>query len=86
MKLKKEFIVHAAGKEAVLVPTGRADFSGVVRGNRTLGTVLELLKEDITEDGIIRAMKARFSAPDGVIEKDVEKVLTELRRIGAIDE
>lgn len=86
MKLKKEFIVHIAGKEAVLVPAGGAEFSGVVRGNRTLGTVLELLKEDITEDGIVRAMKDRFSAPDGVIEKDVEKVLTELRRIGAIDE
>ncbi len=86
MKLKKEFIPHVAGKEAILVPTGEAAFSGVVRGNRTLGAVLELLKEDTTETAVVAALRERFDAPEGAVEKDVARVLGELRKIGALDE
>jgi hypothetical protein len=86
MKLNKDFLLHNTGSESILVPTGNAGFSGVVRGNKTLGAVLELLKEETTEAEIITALKSRFDAPEGVIEKDVAKALAELRRIGALDE
>ncbi|MBR5430751.1 MAG: PqqD family protein [Firmicutes bacterium] len=86
MKLNKDFLLHHTGSESVLVPTGAAAFSGVVRGNQTLGAVLELLREDVTEAEIVAALKARFEAPAGVIEADVERVVTELRSIGALDE
>lgn len=86
MKLNKEFLLHNTGSESILVPTGAAGFSGVVRGNKTLGAVLELLKTDTTEAELVAAMKARFDAPEGVIETDVEKTLAELRKIGALDE
>ena len=86
MKLNKEFLLHDTGSESILVPLGSAGFSGVVRGNKTLGVLLELLKEETTEAELVAAMKARFQAPEGAIEKDVEKALAELRRIGALDE
>jgi hypothetical protein len=86
MKLNKEFLTHKAGEEYILVPTGSAGFSGVVRGNKTLGAVLELLKEDTTEEAVLSALKERFDAPEGVIEADLKKTLTALREIGAIDE
>ena len=86
MKLKKEFITHDTGKESLLVPTGSADFSGLVRGNKTLGAILALLKEDTTEEAIVAAMKQRFDAPEDVIARDVKKALAELRKIGALDE
>lgn len=86
MKLKKEFITHDTGKESLLVPTGSADFSGLVRGNKTLGAILALLKEDTTEEAIVAAMKERFDAPEDVIARDVKKALAELRKIGALDE
>ena len=86
MKLNKEFLLHNICDEYILVPTGNAEFSGVVRGNRTLGAVLELLEEETTEERIVEAMKTRFNAPDGAVEKDVKKVLFELRKIGALDE
>ena len=60
MKLKKEFIAHDTGSESLLVPAGGAGFSGLVKGNKTLGVILDLLKEDTTETEIIAAM----SAPD----------------------
>ena len=86
MKLKKEFITHNTESESLLVPAGGAGWSGLVRGNKTLGAILELLKTDTTEEAIITAMKARFDAPEEVIIRDVKKALSELRKIGAIDE
>ena len=86
MKLKKGFITHDTGNESILVPMGGAGWSGVVKGNKTLGVVLDLLKTDTTETAIIDAMKRRFNAPEDVITRDVEKVLSELQKIGALDE
>ena len=86
MKLNKEFLIHNTGSESILVPTGNAGFSGVVRGNKTLGVVLELLKDDTTEAELVAALKVRFDAPEGAVERDVQKALAELRRIGALDD
>ena len=86
MKLKKGFIVHDTGSESLLVPMGGAGWSGVVKGNKTLGAILELLKTDTTETAIIDAMKQRFDASEDVITRDVKKALSELRKIGALDE
>ena len=85
MKLKKEFIPHETGSESLLIPAGGAGFSGLVKGNKTLGAILELLKEDTAEEKIIAAMKQRFDAPEDMITADVQKAITELRKIGAID-
>ena len=91
MKLNKDFILHIADGETILVPTGNAKFSGVVRGNKTLGAVLELLRDETTEEKIVAAMKARFDASrleaqEEIISRDVKKALGELRKIGAIEE
>ena len=85
MKLSKDFILHTANGETVLVPTGNAKFSGIVRGNKTLGAVLELLQKDTTEARIVEAMKQRFDAPEEMIARDVRKALEALEKIGALD-
>ena len=85
MKLKQEFIAHQAGDDSVLIPTGKAEFSGIVRGNRTLGGILELLSQDRTEEELVSAMKDRFDAPASQIEADVRKALSTLHEIGALD-
>ena len=85
MKLKKDFIVHEAGKETMLVATGKAQFSGLVKGNKMLGEILSLMKEDTTEAEVVRRMREKYEAPEGKIEADVHKVVTELRKIGAIE-
>ena len=86
MKLNKHFITQTIGSESLLVPTGAAVWSGLVKGNKTLGAILEVLKKDVSEAEIVSAMKARFDAPEEVIARDVKKVLENLRGIGAIDE
>ncbi len=86
MKLRKEFITHNTESESLLVPAGGAGWSGLVRGNKTLGAILELLKTETTEEAVTNAMKERFNASEDMIATDVKKALSELRKIGAIDE
>ncbi len=88
MKLSPNFLIHAQEEdgEYLLIPVADAKFSGVVRGNKTLGTILELLKEETTKEAIIASMMEKFDAPEEVITADVEKALTELSKIGAIIE
>ena len=86
MKLKESFITHITQEESLLVPVGGSAFSGVVRGNKTLGTILELLKNDIDEAGIVAALREKFDAPAGAVEADVARAIQELRRIGALEE
>ena len=86
MKLKKDFITYNIGTDSFLVPVSDASFSGVVKGNKTLSAILELLKEDTTEAEVVAAMCERFDAPEDVIAADVNKVVTNLRKIGALEE
>ncbi len=86
MKLNPEFIVYNEDGDTLLVPTAKAPFSGVLRGNKTVGAILEMLQEEITQEEIVTRLRERFEAEDGVIEKDVESTLADLRSIGAIDE
>lgn len=86
MKLNNDFLVHTSGNETVVVPTGKATFSGIVKGNLTLGAMLEILKNDVSEEELIKKMKEQYDAPDGAIEKDIRKLLGSLRKIGALDE
>ena len=86
MKLKEGFIVHDTSSESILVPMGGAGWAGVVKGNKTLGEITELLKTDTTEAEIVAAMEARYDAPEGAIARDVKKAIAELRKIGALEE
>lgn len=86
MKLKPDFISHTVEGETLLVPVGGTEFTGMARGNRTFGAILELLKNDTGESAIVAALCARYDAPEAVIAADVHRALSELRRIGALDE
>ena len=86
MKIKESFLIHESGEETLLVPTGNAPFSGIVRGNNTLGAILKQLQKGTTEDELVSAVCAEYEAEREIVERDVKKVLTTLREIGALDE
>ena len=86
MKLSEAFITYNTENESILVPLGDTPFSGMVKGNKTLGAILALLKEETTEQEVIHAMQRRFNVPEDIIIRDVKKALAELRKIGALEE
>ena len=84
MKLNERFIIFHADDEAMLVAQGGEDFSGLVRVSEAFGDILELLKEDTSEEALIAAMADRYDAPVEVLTKDIRDALAKLRDIGAI--
>ena len=86
MKLKEEFLIHNTDRESFLVPTGAAEFSGLVRGNAVFGRILELLVSETGEDAIVAALLEEFDVSADRAASDVKKTLSALRGIGALDE
>ncbi len=86
MKLKSTFLVHKYGEENLLIPTAGESFSGIVKGNDTLGEILVLLREETSEEEMTEALLQKFDAPREVVERDVKKAVEGLRKIGALDE
>lgn len=85
MKLNKNFITHNNGDEQIIVSTDQ-NFNGFIRNNCTAAEIVELLKSETDKDSIVSALFSRYDAPRGIIEKDVERILKQLKSIGAIDD
>lgn len=86
MKLKRSFLVHQDGEQKLLVPTGEAGFSGLVRCNASAGLIVSCLEHETTEAEILARMTAEWDIPAETAKRDLERILGELRQIGAIDE
>ena len=86
MKINSQFISYDTGTESMLVPTGAAKFSGLVKGNSTFGTIVALLENETTEEKVIEKMCAEYDAPRERIAEDVHTAIEKLRSIGAIDD
>ena len=85
MKLKNTFVTHTSGNEQLMISAG-GDFNGMVRSNSTAAEIIDLLKKETTRDEIVAKMLDKYDVDSSVLEKDVDKVLSALRGIGAIDE
>ena len=86
MKLNKAFITHDDGNQKLLVSTGASKFSGLVRSNETAGFIISCLEKDTTEAEIVAKMQKKYDGPKDAMERDVQKVIAQLRKIGAIDD
>ena len=85
MKLNSGFLAHDDGDSKLLVSTGATKFSGLVRSNPTAGFIIECLETETTEDDIIAKMQEKWEVSDEIARRDVQKVVEQLRGIGAID-
>ena len=43
------------------------------------------LEQETTEDEIVAKMLAKYDAPEEIIRRDIKKIVSQLREIGAID-
>ena len=85
MKLKSSFITHNSGNEQLMISVS-GEFSGMVRSNSTAAFIIDLLKEETTIEEIVGKVLAEYNAEPAVVQADVERVVSSLRGIGAIDE
>lgn len=86
MRLRDGFITHASNGEHITVTAGNTAFNGMIRSNQTAGFIMECLKNDVTKEDIVEKMLEKYDAARERIVSDVDKVLEQLRSIGAIDD
>ena len=85
MKLKANFFTQEMDGEQIMVAAG-GGFAGMVRSNATAAFIVDCLKNETTREAVLDAMGQKYDAPREVMAADVDMVLGNLRRIGALDE
>lgn len=85
MKLNKNFITHNNGDEQIIVSVDQ-NFNGFIRNNRAAAEIVELLKSETDKESIVNILFSEYDAPKEIIENDVERILKQLKSIGAIDD
>ena len=87
MKLNSNFLTHQSQEEYYMISTSNAKFNGIIKNNETANFIIECLKMDITESGIVDRILKEYEVEDKAkVENDVKKVINTLREIGALDE
>lgn len=86
MKLKQELVTQEINGVQYLIPIGREVFSGVIRSNESAAFLVDLLKEETTEEALVEAMCREYKAPREVLAADTRRVLETLRSVGALEE
>lgn len=86
MKLKEGFITYDSGDRQILVPTGGQNFTGLVRSNETAAFIINALKEETSREDVIAVMMDHYGIDSDTAADGVDKVLKQLRAIGALDE
>ena len=61
-------------------------FAGMVRSNATAAFIIDQLKTETTKEAILDAKEKKYDAPRSVMAEDVDMVLGNLKKIGALDE
>ena len=88
MHLKYKFETMTFNGDYVAVPVDADEnvFRGVVKMNETSLFILELLKNEITEEAIVDAMAEQYDADREVLEEDVKKYIRAFREKGFLAE
>ena len=88
MKLKVDFEIMELDDETVAIPLGKNAklFHGVIKMNDTGAYIMNLLKEDISEEDIVRLIDMEYDASKEQIAADVHSYLDEFRTRGLLEE
>ena len=86
MQLKLPFEEVEISETMIAVPVGERvnEFKGVAEMNGTAAFIFDLLKNDVTEEEIIREMEKKYDAPREVLVADVRRILDQLREKGLL--
>ncbi|MBO4845258.1 MAG: PqqD family protein [Lachnospiraceae bacterium] len=85
MRLKDSFVTHDNKDGQVMVDVS-GQFSGIIKSNKSAAFVVDMLKEEHTEEELVEALFAKYDAPMEVLESDVHGLIAKLRKAGALTE
>jgi len=82
MKLKHTFNLIQLDDQTIAVPVGESadKYHGAFKMNETAAFIFHLLKDDISEEAIVEALKAEYNAPETLLASDVHRYLEEFKK------
>ena len=83
MRLKESFVTHDNKDGQVMVDVS-GQFSGIIKSNKSAAFVVDLLKEEHTEEELVEALFAKYDAPKEVLASDVHDLIDKLKKAGAL--
>ena len=88
MRLKDDFILHNTGDDFVIIATGEAakNFNGMIKLNNMGGEIVTLLKNEITEEKVVKAIVDKYEVDYDTAKEDITNLLSSLRKVGIIVE
>ncbi|MCQ2354496.1 MAG: PqqD family protein [Clostridia bacterium] len=88
MKLKDGVIITSANGEYVAVAAGDAGrvFNGMIRMNKTAAFIMENMREDTDEAGLVEALCGKYDVDAETARKNVKIIVDRLRSAGLIGE
>lgn len=88
MRLKDDFILHNTGDDFVIIATGEAakNFNGMIKLNNMGGEIVTLLKNEITEEEVVKAIVDKYEVDYDTAKEDITNLLNSLRKVGIIVE
>lgn len=86
MKLRKGFVLHQSGDDYILVGLADTGFNGMLRCNDIGGAMLEILKNDCTEETLFQKMMDLYKGSSEELSCDISKMIETLKEIGALEE
>ena len=87
MKLKYAMAVQkvADGYVAVTVGEDASKFSGLIRLNATGAYMLEQMKEEISEEELIKRLSAKYDADEAELRTAAKKFIDRMREEGFLE-
>lgn len=87
MKIKDGYMMRKVADNCVVVPMGDevTNFNGMINLNETGEFIFEKLQEGCSRDELVEAMLKEFDAPREVIERDVDRFVEKLEKVGIIE-
>ncbi|MDO5149914.1 MAG: PqqD family protein [Oscillospiraceae bacterium] len=85
MKLKESFITHK-NKDDYMMIDASGEFAGIIHSNATTAFIVECLRTETTREEIISKMLGKYDVTETEAAEGVDKVISALKGIGAVDE
>lgn len=86
MHLKYAFDTMELDELTIAVPVGEnvSQFRGVIKLNETAAYILKLLKNEISEEEIVKALEKEYDVPHELIIEDVKRYISEFEKRGLL--
>lgn len=88
MKINKNFVLREIAGEHIIIPTGDTapKFNGLITVNEVGVSLLHMLQEDVTFDGLVKGILDEYDVEEEVAREDIQEFLEKLTKGGILAE